>query len=176
MNKYKIVSSASLVVVVLDQITKMLIRASLALHETVQIFPFLDITHLRNRGAAFGIMNDLPETIRMPLFVLILVVAFIAILTFVKKAEPRDRILITSLSLFLGGAIGNSIDRFRLGYVTDFIDFHWFGDPKYHWPPFNVADAAITMGVILILLQALFLKKLAIQPLRHKGTKKEDEF
>src|SRR3989337_1614866 len=101
MNKYKTVVSISLVVVFLDQITKMLIRASLALHETVPIFPFLDITHLRNRGAAFGIMNDLPETIRMPLFVLILVVAFIAILAFVKKAEPRDRILILLQALFL---------------------------------------------------------------------------
>jgi signal peptidase II len=171
MNKYKTVVCVSLFVVVLDQITKVLIRSSFALHESVSVLPFLAITHLRNRGAAFGIMNDLPETIRMPLFVLILVVAFIAILTFVKKAEPRDRILITSLSLILGGAIGNSIDRFRLGYVTDFIDFHWFGDPKYHWPPFNVADAAITIGVILILLQALFLKKVsytATKAQRHK--------
>jgi signal peptidase II len=159
MNKYKIVISISLVVLVLDQLTKMLIRANLALHEGVSLLPFLGITHLRNRGAAFGILNDLPESVRMPLFVLILVVAFIAIITFVVKAEPKDRILVTSLSLILGGAIGNSIDRFRLGYVTDFIDFHWFGNPKYHWPPFNFADAAITIGVILILFEALFMKK-----------------
>jgi signal peptidase II len=95
----------------------------------------------------------------MPLFVLILILALVAILYFLKRAEPRDRIMVISLSLILGGAIGNSIDRFRLGYVTDFIDFHWFGNPKYHWPPFNVADAAITIGVILILFEALFMKR-----------------
>jgi signal peptidase II len=95
----------------------------------------------------------------MPLFVLIFVLAVIAIFIFLKKAESRDKIMVISLSFILGGAIGNSIDRFRLGYVTDFIDFHWFGNLKYHWPPFNVADAAITIGVILILFEALFVKK-----------------
>ncbi len=159
MNKYKTVVCVSLFIIILDQITKALIRSSVALHESISLLPFLDITHLRNRGAAFGILNELPDTVRMPLFVLILVFAVVAIFAFLKRAESRDRIMVISLSLILGGAIGNSIDRFRLRYVTDFIDFHWFGNPKYHWPPFNVADAAITIGVILILLQALFSKK-----------------
>ena len=149
----------SICIIVADQATKWIIRSNVALFEKIPLLPFLDITHLRNRGAAFGILNDLPEIVRMPLFVFVLAVAIVVIFVFLKKVEPGDRVLILSLSLILGGAIGNSIDRFRLGYVTDFIDFHWFGDPKYHWPPFNVADSAITIGVILILFDTLFLKK-----------------
>jgi signal peptidase II len=159
MNKYKVVIFASLFIVIADQITKWVIRANLSLLERVPVLPFLDITHIRNKGAAFGIFNDLPEDVRTPLFVLVLVLAVIVIFVFLSKTDSRDRILIYSLSLILGGAIGNSIDRFRLGYVTDFIDFHWFGDPRYHWPPFNVADSAITIGVILILCDAFFLKR-----------------
>jgi signal peptidase II len=159
MNKYKIAVCVSFFVIVADQITKILIRSNLALFEKIPVLPFLDITHLRNPGAAFGILNNISESMRIPLFVFILVVAFTAIFLFLRKAEGNDRILIFSLSLILGGAIGNSIDRFRLGYVTDFIDFHLFGSSKYHWFPFNVADAAITIGVILILFEALFLKR-----------------
>lgn len=159
MSKYRVAACVSIFIIVADQATKWIIRSHVALYEKIPLLPFLDITHLRNRGAAFGILNDLPETIRMPLFVFVLAVAIVAIFLFLKKVEPGDRVLILSLSLILGGAIGNSIDRFRLGYVTDFIDFHWFGDPKYHWPPFNVADSAITIGVILILFDTLFLKK-----------------
>jgi signal peptidase II len=159
MNKYKITVCVSLFVIVADQLTKIFIRANLALSERIPLLPFLDITHLRNPGAAFGILNNLSENVRMPVFVFILVVAFIAIFLFLKKAEGNDRILIFSLSLILGGAIGNSIDRFRLGYVTDFIDFHLVGSSKYHWFPFNVADATITIGVILILFEAFFLKR-----------------
>lgn len=159
MNKYKIAVCVSLLVIVADQITKMLIHSNLTLSERISVLPFLDITHLRNPGAAFGMLNNLPENVRMPLFVFILVVAFVAIFLFLKRAGGNDRILVFSLSLILGGAIGNSIDRFRLGYVTDFIDFHLFGNAKYHWFPFNVADAAITIGVILILFEAFFLKR-----------------
>jgi signal peptidase II len=159
MNKYRIAASVSIFIIVVDQITKWIIRANVALFERIPLLSFLDVTHLRNRGAAFGILNDLPEIFRMPLFVFVLAIAVVVICVFLRKVESGDRVLILSLSLILGGAIGNSIDRFRLGYVTDFIDFHWFGVPKYHWPPFNVADSAITIGVILILFDTLFLKK-----------------
>ncbi len=159
MNKYKLTACVSLFVAVVDQTTKVIVRLNLPLFKRTPVLPFLDITHLRNPGAAFGMLNSLSESVRMPLFALILAVAFIAILFFIKKAADNDTLLISSLSLILGGAIGNSIDRFRLGYVTDFIDFYWFGNPHYHWPPFNVADAAITIGVILILFEAFFLKK-----------------
>ncbi len=159
MNKYRVVACVSVFIILADQITKWLIRTNVALYERIPLLSFFDITHLRNRGAAFGILNDLPDTFKMPLFVLVLIVAVVVICVFLKNLDDHNRVLIYSLSLILGGAVGNSIDRFRLGYVTDFLDFHWFGDPNYHWPPFNVADSAITIGVILILFDTFFLNK-----------------
>lgn len=159
MKKFKTAIFISLFVVVLDQLTKWIIRSNLHLHENVPLFSFFDITHVRNTGAAFGILRGLPEYMRIPLFAIVIVVAIVVILLFLKKIADTDRVLIVSLSLILGGAIGNSIDRFRLGYVTDFLSFHWFGNPNYHWPPFNVADSAITIGVILIVFDAFFMKR-----------------
>ena len=83
----------------------------------------------------------------------------VVIVYFLKKTGHQDSLLRFSLGLILGGAIGNSIDRFKLRYVTDFIDFHWFGDPALHWPPFNIADSAITIGVILILIDTFITKR-----------------
>jgi len=119
----------------------------------------LDITHIRNEGAAFGIFRDLPETFRLGLFVAVLITAVVVIVYFVKKTGPHDNLLRFSLGLILGGAVGNSIDRFSLRYVTDFIDFHWFGNPALHWPPFNIADSAITIGVILILFDTFISRR-----------------
>ena len=159
MNKFKTAIFISLFVVVLDQLTKWIIRSSVHLHENIPLLPFFDITHLRNTGAAFGILKGLPESMRIPLFAIVLVVAIVVISLFLKKIADNDKVLIVSLALILGGAIGNSIDRFRLGYVTDFLSFHWFGNPNYQWPPFNVADSAITIGVILIIFDAFLLKR-----------------
>jgi len=159
MNKYKIAVVIALLVIVLDQVSKWVIRSSLPLYKKIEILPFFDLTHLRNTGAAFGILRDLPDSLRMPLFAAVLLVAIIVIFFFLKKTPAQDKLMIISLSLILGGAIGNSIDRFRLGYVTDFLGFHWFGNLNYQWPPFNVADSAITIGVILILFDSFFLRR-----------------
>lgn len=159
MNKYRLALSVSLVIIVADQITKWIITTNLPLYSRINVLPFFDITHLKNTGAAFGILRDLPENLRFLLFAVVLIVAVIAIFIFLRKVAETDRLLVVSLALVLGGAIGNSIDRFRLGYVTDFLGFHWFGNLNYQWPPFNVADSAITIGVILILLDTFFLKK-----------------
>ncbi len=93
------------------------------------------------------------------MFVLVLIAAVVVIVYLLSKTGNNDRLLVVSLSLILGGAIGNSIDRFRLRYVTDFIDFHWCGNPSLHWPPFNLSDSAITIGVILILFDTFILKR-----------------
>ncbi|HSE83497.1 MAG TPA: signal peptidase II, partial [Thermodesulfobacteriota bacterium] len=134
MNKYGLTVFVALFIIILDQITKTIIRSGLTLFEKIQVLPFFNIVHVRNPGAAFGILNDLPENMRIPLFALVLIVALIAIFTFLSKTGDKDMLQVFSLSLILGGALGNSIDRFRFGYVTDFLDFHWFGDPRYHWP------------------------------------------
>lgn len=159
MNKYRWAGSVSLAVIVVDQITKWIIRTELPLYTRINVLPFFDITHLRNTGAAFGILRGLPESLRFPLFAIVLIIALLAIFIFLKKVSENDRVLVVSLGLILGGAIGNSIDRFRFGYVTDFLGFHWFGNLQYQWPPFNIADSAITIGVILILFDTFFLKK-----------------
>ena len=159
MHKYRTAAIITVLVVVIDQISKWLVVSSVPLYGKISLLPFLDVTHIRNPGAAFGIFRELPESLRLPMFVLVLIAAVIVIVYFLSKTGNNDRLLVVSLSLILGGAIGNSIDRFRLRYVTDFIDFHWFGNPALHWPPFNLSDSAITIGVILILFDTFILKR-----------------
>ena len=159
MERYRNAAIVAACVVILDQFSKWLVVKYVPLYDRIQLLPFLDVTHIINRGAAFGIFRDLPEYVRLPLFGLVLIAAIVVIFFFLKKAGPGNKLLVFSLGLILGGAIGNSIDRFRLRYVTDFIDFHWFGNPALHWPPFNIADSAITIGVILILFDTFILKR-----------------
>ncbi|HKQ32221.1 MAG TPA: signal peptidase II [Thermodesulfobacteriota bacterium] len=159
MHKYRTAAIITVLVVVIDQISKWLVVLHVPLYGKINLLPFLDVTHIRNPGAAFGIFRDLPESLRLPMFVLVLIAAVVVIVYFLSKTGNNDRLLVVSLSLILGGAIGNSIDRFRLRYVTDFIDFHWFGNPALHWPPFNLSDSAITIGVILILFDTFILKR-----------------
>lgn len=159
MHKYITAAIIAVLVVVVDQISKWLVVASVPLYSKINLLPFLDVTHIRNPGAAFGIFKDLPESLRLPLFIVVLIAAVVVIVYFLSRTGSNDRLLVVSLALILGGAIGNSIDRFRLRYVTDFIDFHWFGDPALHWPPFNLSDSAITIGVVLILFDTFILKR-----------------
>lgn len=159
MNRYWTATIVAAVVVILDQLSKWLVVKYVPLYGRIELLPFLDVTHIINRGAAFGIFRDLPESVRLPLFAFVLIAALVVIFIFLKKAGPGNRLLVFSLGLIMGGAVGNSIDRFRLRYVTDFIDFHWFGNPALHWPPFNIADTAITIGVILILYDTFILKR-----------------
>jgi len=101
-----------------------------------------------NKGAAWGLFRDLPEAWRVPFFVLIAAVAVVVIVLFYRSAKGQ-KILSVGLTFILGGALGNLADRVRLGYVVDFIDWH-YGD--WHWPTFNVADIAISVGVGLLLV------------------------
>lgn len=125
-------------VLVLDQITKLFVTQSLALHESIPVFKnFFSITLIHNRGAAFGIFKD-----QFYLFILISVVAIILIYLILKR-NRTNRMYTFSLSLILAGALGNLIDRISLGYVVDFLDFHI-------WPVFNIADSAITCGTLIL--------------------------
>lgn len=159
MNKYLMVSLVAAVVVAADQISKYMIRAMIPLYSNTEILPVLDFTHIRNPGVAFGMLRDLPDAIRIPFFIAVLVAAVFVIIYIIKNTPEQEKSVILSLSLILGGAVGNSIDRFRLGYVTDFIDLHWFGNPDYHWPPFNISDSCITVGAVLIFLITIFYKR-----------------
>ena len=132
----------------LDQATKVYVDKNFFRHESVTIIEnFFHFTYVRNQGAAFGILAD--SSFRLPFFITVSVVAVIGILWYYSTLQPRQNLLRYALALVLSGAIGNLIDRIRLGEVIDFIDVHWY---QYHYPAFNIADSAITIGVGLLLI------------------------
>ena len=130
-------------VVLLDYITKKLIEIYVKPHEVINVFPFLRIVNIKNTGAAFGLFANLGNNI----FIIISLIAIILIILYLLRTD--DEIETLSLSMILGGAIGNLIDRVTISQVIDFIDF-FVG--KWHWPAFNVADSALTIGIFLFLL------------------------
>jgi signal peptidase II len=140
-------------VVALDQVAKLLVDRSLAVHESRAVLDGLvRLTYVQNRGAAFGILSDAEIPYQAVLFSLVSLLALIAIAAYAWRMPVDSRLPHTALSLVMGGAVGNLIDRARLGYVIDYVDVHW---GSYHWPAFNVADAAITVGVALLILDIL---------------------
>lgn len=159
MKKYLSVILITSTVVILDQITKWIVVMKIPLYSKIEVFPILDFTHIRNTGVAFGMLRDLPDNIRYPFFALVLILAIVAVFIFLRKLGEDEKLIKYCLGLILGGALGNSIDRFRLGYVTDFINFHWVGNSSLNWPPFNIADSAITVGAILIFTFGIIITK-----------------
>ncbi len=150
----------ALAVAVLDQITKWVVSGMLDRHESVSVINgFFSLVHVRNRGMAFGLMNR-PDLDYGFYFLTAGSVVAIAILVawFFKIKENAYRIIF-GLSLVLGGAVGNLIDRLRFREVIDFLDFYV---GLYHWPAFNVADAAITTGVIWVAIHFIFSKDLQL--------------
>jgi len=140
----------ALTVILLDQATKLVIVEALRVGQGIPVIPgFFDIVFVLNPGAAFGFLATLSEGVRSPFFILITVVAVILIVFYHTRFLHADRLASVALGLILGGAIGNLIDRLRYGMVVDFLDFHV---SRYHWPAFNVADSAISIGVGLMLL------------------------
>ena len=142
-------------VVVLDQITKALIRPALALHESREIIPgFLDLTRVHNTGAAFGMLNAVDFPFKTIVLSLVAAVALGGVAWYAATVPLTDRLARLGIAGVLGGAIGNLIDRATSGYVLDFVDAYWKG---WHFWAFNVADAAITIGVIFMILDILGL-------------------
>lgn len=143
----------ALTVILLDQATKLVIVQALRVGQGIPVIPdYFDIVFVLNPGAAFGFLATLSERVRNPFFILITVVAVSLILFYHTRFLHAHRLASVALGLILGGAIGNLIDRLRYGMVVDFLDFHV---SRYHWPAFNVADSAISIGVGLMLLDML---------------------
>ena len=154
-NKYTWAAAIISVVLVLDQYTKHFIQVHVRLHDIYTIIPgFFNITHVRNKGAAFGVLANLPEVWRGVFFISITIVAVAAIVVLLMKTDQR--LLVSAYSLIAAGAVGNVIDRIRYGEVVDFIQ--WYVK-SYYWPSFNVADSAITIGVVLLALDMLCTKQ-----------------
>ena len=144
-------------IVVFDQATKALVRARLPLHESVTVIPgFFDLTHVRNTGAAFGMLNNFDFEYKPLLMVAIALIALGAVASYALTMPPEQRMARLGLALILGGAIGNLIDRARTGFVVDFVDVYW---RDIHFWAFNVADSAITVGVVLMLLDVMGVRR-----------------
>ena len=142
-------------VVILDQITKAMVRPALALHESREVIPgFLDLTRVHNTGAAFGMLNAVDFPFKTVVLSIVAAIALGGVAWYAATVPINDRLARLGIAGVLGGAIGNLIDRARTGYVLDFVDAYW-GD--WHFWAFNVADAAITLGVIFMILDILGL-------------------
>ena len=151
--KWVLTLAPALIVIVLDQLTKLMVLARMELHQSVPIFDgFFALTYVRNTGAAFGIFAGHDSTLRVPALLAVAGLALGVLLWFVRTVPADRKAVIAACGAVLGGAIGNMIDRAAYGEVIDFFDVY-IG--TWHWPAFNIADAAITCGVIVLCLDAL---------------------
>lgn len=154
-NKYHWVGSIIGLVLILDQATKYLVEKHVRLYETITIVPgFFNLTHVRNRGAAFGILATMPGMWRSLFFISVTIIAVAVIAFLIRTAH--ERLPVFAFSLIAGGAVGNLVDRVRYAEVVDFIQ--WYVK-DYYWPSFNIADSAISAGVALLVVDMLFAKK-----------------
>ena len=138
-------------VIVLDQLTKFWIMARFDEYEVLVVWPVFNLTLVYNTGAAFSFLSDAGGWQRW-FFIGLASVVTLAMVLWMRQLQPRERVTGYGLSLVVGGAIGNVIDRIWLGKVVDFLQWHWEG---WYWPSFNIADSAITLGVILLLIDGL---------------------
>jgi signal peptidase II len=143
----------ALAVVVLDQIVKAIVRREIALNESITVIPgFFDLTRVHNTGTAFGFMNATDFPFKTVILACIAIGALAALAVYAATLPASQWLARIGLALILGGAAGNLIDRITEGYVVDFVDLYWSG---WHFWAFNVADASITVGVALMILDLL---------------------
>jgi len=148
----------SALVVGLDRLSKWYIDSTMSLHDTYPIIDGLfNITYVRNPGAAFGFLSNAAPLLRSGFLILVSTAAIAMILCYLARNRSAGTLLVTALSLIMGGAAGNLIDRVLFGNVIDFLDFYL---SSYHWPAFNVADSAISIGAVLLIIE-LFRKRQA---------------
>lgn len=161
-SRYVLLGLVSLSIIVIDQVTKVYIMQTMRLHESIVVIPNLfSITYIRNPGAAFGILSGSSGSFRFIFFGLTSLFALGLLGTILLRMPKDDWMGQISVVAILGGAIGNLLDRLRYGEVIDFLDFYIEG---YHWPAFNVADSAITVGVIFLILHFAFEKQKEPEP------------
>jgi len=149
--KYILLGVTTGLILLLDQITKFYVDSSMRLHESIPVIQGLfSITHVRNPGAAFGFLADASPLFRSIFFVAVTVLAIILVVHYIWKSRAEEPFLTFALSLILSGAVGNLIDRVRLGEVIDFLDVYV---GTTHWPAFNVADSAISVGAVILCIE-----------------------
>ncbi len=148
-------------VAILDQVTKLLVVREMELYESIPLIPgLLNLTHIRNTGVAFGLLNSAEFAYKPLVMALVALAALVGVGLYASQLPLQHRWVRAGLGLILGGAAGNLVDRTRQGYVVDFVDVYWQG---WHFWAFNVADAAITVGVGLLIID-LFRPETATSP------------
>ena len=160
MGKYKILTVVSLLIVVSDQVSKAVIVKLITPYHSVTVIPGLfNLTHIYNPGGAFGFMSSQSLLVRTVIFLVVSTIAIGFIFYFYKNTPSTHPFLASGFALIFGGAIGNVIDRIRMGTVVDFLDFYIM---DLHWPAFNIADSAISIGMGIFLYH-LVLKKMPFE-------------
>jgi signal peptidase II len=155
-NKYIKLMVVGGIIILLDQFSKELILRYLPFNKSIAVIKgFFNITHILNPGGAFGLMANLSPILRSIIFLFISSLAVGLIFYFYKKTPAQHSWLAVAFALILGGAIGNLIDRIRFGMVIDFLDFYV---GNLHWPAFNIADSAISIGIGIFLYHLIFKK------------------
>jgi signal peptidase II len=153
--KYLILAVVSAIVLVLDQATKLYVDRTMDLQASITVVEnFFNITYLRNKGAAFSFLANF--SYRLPFFILVSLIAIAVILVVFSRLRDDQKFTALCLSLIFSGALGNLIDRIRLGEVIDFIYVHWY---NHYWPAFNIADSAICVGVFLLAIDMFIEEK-----------------
>lgn len=156
--KYLVLLAVTGTIISLDQLTKHLVTQRFHLGESIPVISgFFNLTYVRNPGAAFGLLGKADASWRVPFFIIVPIVALAVIFYVFRKVEDKDLKLASALSLVIGGAFGNLIDRAAYNYVIDFLDFHW--NYAAHFPAFNVADMAICIGVGFLIIDILQKEK-----------------
>ena len=143
----------ALTILILDQVSKLIVIASLESHQILPVIPgFFNIVVVKNKGMAFGVFNQISSTLFYYLLLSVTVIAVAAVIFFFFTLKKNQGWMASGLSLILGGAMGNLADRIRLGYVIDFLDFVV---KNYHWPAFNMADSAVTAGAFCVVIEMM---------------------
>jgi signal peptidase II len=154
--------TVAIVVVVLDQATKAMVRSALPVHDSIEVIPgWLSLTRVHNTGAAFGMLNSVDFPFKTLVLSIVACAALAGVGWYASTVPTAERLGRLGIACVLGGAIGNLIDRATSGYVLDYVDAYW---GRWHFWAFNVADAAITVGVIFMILDLLGLGRRASNP------------
>lgn len=152
-SRWRLLGWVAGLVLALDQATKLHVHNTFALYESRPVVEnFFALTYVRNSGSAFGLLARYDPDVLRVFFPAVTVLAVLLLLWYLWRLPATQTLTLRGVCLVIGGAVGNGIDRFRIGQVIDFLDVHWYD--VYHWPAFNVADSAICVGVGLLILDA----------------------
>jgi len=154
-SRYTLFAAIAVFGIIVDQITKIIVDRSMKLFDSIPIAEnFFNITYVRNKGAAFSFLSN--ASWRLPFFITVSCIAVIVIMIAFSKLRDDQKLAHVSLAMIFSGAVGNLIDRLRMGEVIDFLDAHWY---RHHWPAFNVADSLICVGVFLLAIDMMLEEK-----------------